>query len=239
MTFFVLWGSCLKGQQFTEPSKLKQFNITVNFDDYTVKTQMLSYEKKLRTNNERVYLWYTSQRIVETYGGYDGKLLHGRYQAFYLNYQLKESGEIHYGLKRGKWKYWYPDGHLKEEIYWHDGVKSGQYLLYNEEGRLMAKGRFKKDRLDGSFNTYSKDGTVLEKKTYKNGIEKFSRKNRRLNRKRETKELEKNEERIKVPETKKSFLKEKLDIKNKLKLSGIFKRKKKKENSQKQPSRTT
>ena len=37
---------CLKSfsQKYTEPDKIKQFNVTVNYDDFTVKTQMLRYK---------------------------------------------------------------------------------------------------------------------------------------------------------------------------------------------------
>jgi antitoxin component YwqK of YwqJK toxin-antitoxin module len=158
-------------QSFDPPSKLKQFNITVNFEDYTVKTQMLSQEKKIPVNNDRLYMWYSTQKIMETKGGYDGKLIHGVYKAFYLNNQLKEQGCVKYGLKNKEWKYWYPDGKLKEVITWKNGVKNGFYALYNDYGQMMAKGNFKQDKLHGKFYTYGNAGSVLEKKVYKNGNE--------------------------------------------------------------------
>jgi hypothetical protein len=163
----------LFSQSGIEPSKLKQFNITVNFDDYTVKTQMLSQNKKIDVSNDRVYLWYASQKIMETKGGYDGKLIHGTYRAFYLNNQLKEQGEIRYGLKHKEWKYWYPDGKLREVITWKKGVKNGTYYLYNDFGQLMAKSNFKNDKLDGKFYTYGPTGKIVEKKKYKRGEEVF------------------------------------------------------------------
>jgi hypothetical protein len=172
---FVLAGSLFSAgffaQGFTEPSKLKQFNVTVNFDDYTVKTQMLSQNKKFSPDNDRVYMWYAAQKIIETKGGYDGKLIHGTYRAFYLNDQLKEKGNIKYGLKHGEWKYWYSDGKLKEVITWNNGVKNGKYFLYNDYGQLMAKGRFKDDKLNGWFYTYNGNGKIADKKKYKLGDE--------------------------------------------------------------------
>jgi hypothetical protein len=158
-------------QDFTKPSKLNQFNVTVNFDDYTVKTQMLSHNKKFSPDNDRVYMWYAAQKIMETKGGFDGKLIHGTYRAFYLNDQLKEQGNISYGLKNKEWKYWYSDGKLKEVINWKDGVKSGRYFLYNDYGQLMAKGRFKNDKLHGWFYTYNNIGKLADKKKYKCGDE--------------------------------------------------------------------
>lgn len=158
-------------QKYTEPDKLKQFNITVNHEDYTVKTQMLSQNKNITVNNDMTYMWYGSQKIMETKGGYEGKLIHGKYAVFYLSNQLKEQGQIKYGLKNKEWKYWYPDGKLREVITWKNGVKNGSYSIYNDYGQLMAKGKFKKDKLDGKFYTYGPTGNITEKKVYKNGDE--------------------------------------------------------------------
>lgn len=158
-------------QKYIEPDKLKQFNVTVNYEDNTVKTQMLSHNKDIKVNNERTYMWYASQKIMETKGGYEGKLIHGKYAAFYLNNQLKEQGQIKYGLKNKEWKYWYPDGKLREVITWKNGVKNGSYAIYNDYGQLMAKGNFKNDKLHGKFYTYGVTGNVTEKKVYKNGDE--------------------------------------------------------------------
>lgn len=158
-------------QKYIEPDKLKQFNVTVNYEDNTVKTQMLSQNKDIKVNNDRIYMWYGSQKIMETKGGYEGKLIHGKYTVFYLNNQLKEQGQIKYGLKNKEWKYWYPDGKLREVITWKDGFKNGAYAIYNDYGQLMAKGKFKKDKLDGKFYTYGPTGNVTEKKVYRNGDE--------------------------------------------------------------------
>jgi antitoxin component YwqK of YwqJK toxin-antitoxin module len=161
----------LCSQKFVEPDKQKQFNITVNYDDYTVKTQMLSANKEIKINNTKTYLWYGSQKIMETKGGFDGKLIHGKYNSFYLNNQLKEQGIIKYGLRHKQWKYWYPDGKLKEIITWKNGVKNGHYELYNDNGQVMAKGHFKNDKLHGKFFTYNPGGKVAESKVYKDGDE--------------------------------------------------------------------
>src|ERR1043165_6820074 len=79
-------------QKQIDPDKIVAFNVTVNFEDYTVKTQMLKDPKKVTIDNELIYLWYNSNKIMETRGGYDGKLLHGYYKSFYPNNQLRESG---------------------------------------------------------------------------------------------------------------------------------------------------
>lgn len=175
--FAILNSNCINAQRkVTSIDKIKVFNIVVNADNSTIKTQMLNSQKKIFAYNERVYLWYKSQKIISTTGGYEGKLLHGYYKEFYLNDQLKEQGSIKYGLKTSKWKYWYEDGKLKEVIHWKKGVKSGPYLLYNDFGVLMAKGTFKKDKLDGVFITYSSIGKILEKRRFKKGVEVIKKK---------------------------------------------------------------
>lgn len=158
-------------QKYVEPDDIKQFNITVNHEDYTVKTQMLKNNKDILVNNDLTYMWYASQKIMETKGGYEGKLIHGKYTSFYLNNQLREQGTVKYGLKNKEWKYWYADGKLKEVINWKNGVKNGSYSLYNDYGQLMAKSSFKNDKLHGKFYTYGVNGIIIDKKKFKNGEE--------------------------------------------------------------------
>lgn len=169
---FVLLTGLAFAQKFTEPDKMKTFNIVVNYDTYTVKTQMLKDIKKIRVLDDRTYMWCSANKIFETRAGYDGKLLHGYYKSFYFeNSQLRESGKINYGLKTGEWRYWYADGRLKEIITYKKGSKNGKYELYNDYGKRMASGRFKNDLLHGHFYTYNNQGTVEAKKTYRHGME--------------------------------------------------------------------
>jgi hypothetical protein len=169
--FCFVFGGFVFGQKEVEPEKLKAFSITVNYEDYTVKTQMLKDQKKITVDNDLYYLWFNANKIIETKGGFDGKLLHGYYKSFYLNNQLRESGEIKYGLKHNVWKNWYPDGKLKEVITYKSGRKNGFYELYNDYGNLMAQGCFKNDKLNGKFDTYDNTGRISETKKYKNGTE--------------------------------------------------------------------
>ena len=161
----------VSAQKHVEPDKMKQFNIIVNQDEQIVKTQILKNPKKVHLNNDATYLWYTANQLVETKGGYDGKLVHGYYKSFFFTNQLKESGEIRYGLKSKKWRYWYSNGLLREVITWKHGRKNGAYAIYNDLGKLMAKGNFKDDQLHGRFYTYDTYGNVSEKKKYRHGEE--------------------------------------------------------------------
>ncbi len=209
--------ACLNAQLPIEPSKMKSFNITVNHDDCTIKTQMLSTNKKMDAKSELTYLWYSSQKIMETKGGYDGKLIHGFYKSFYLNNQLKEQGTIKYGVKHKEWKFWYSDGSLRELITWKNGVKTGKYCIYNDMGQLMAKGNFKNDKLNGTFITYNSSGNVIDKKKYKNGME-LVPKPKKV---KEKKQKEINPERKEKPKKEKKLKNKKKDSKTELKKNKV------------------
>lgn len=211
----------LPAQKALEPDQIKTFNITVNYDDFTVKTQMLKDPKKIKVKNELVYLWFDSHKVIETRGGFDGKLIHGYYKSFYLNNQLREMGEVKYGLKNGTWKTWYADGNLKEIINYCKGRKYGHYELYNEYGRLMASGHFRNDLLHGKFYTYDNLGKVTETKKYRRGselVKKVRKKKEKLPKKEEitkpSEETAKDKPQEETP-VKKSKKKDKANEKNK------------------------
>lgn len=219
-------------QRFVEPDKMKSFNVTVNYPDYTVKTQMLKDPKKFTPDVDLTYHWYTAQKIMETKGGFDGKLLHGYYKSFYLTDQLFESGEFKYGVKTGEWKNWFPDGKIKEITNWKNGKKNGEYQLYTDLGVLMATGKFKNDELTGQFKTYDNFGKVTSVRKYKNGKEiiKKEKIKKEASTSSANKKSKDNPENSTEPKKeKKKLFKEKKPFGQKIK--SIFKRKPKKETS--------
>ena len=150
---------------------MKSFVITLDYPEYKVETQIIKKNKGVTPEPALTYYWYTPGKIVETKGGFDGRLLQGYYHAFYLNRQLKETGEFKLGVKDGEWKSWYPDGKQKELVTWRQGRKNGIYILYNELGNKMAEGQFKNDLLDGTFYTFDNRGNPIIEKNYKAGEE--------------------------------------------------------------------
>lgn len=203
LSLILLLAFSVCAQRFVEPDKMKAFNITVNYPDYTVKTQMLKEPKQFKPDVDLTYHWYTSQKIMETKGGYDGKLLHGTYRSFYLNDQLFESGEFKYGVKSGEWKNWYPDGKLKEITNWKKGRKNGSYMLYSDYGKLMAKGTFKDDLLTGTFTTYDNNGNLTSKRKYKKGREII--KTEKVKKEKTKKEKKKRDDALAPPKEKKGL----------------------------------
>jgi hypothetical protein len=167
---------------------------------------------------------------METKGGYDGKLLHGYYKSFYLNNQLKESGEIKYGTKHKEWRYWYSDGTLKEIINWKEGRKDGVYKIFNDQGKLIAKGYFKNDLIHGKFYTYDNSEKITATKKYRYGKE-ILPKVKRTKKQKEKHETEK-------PKTSEPDLEKNKKINLNHRLKKLFHRGKKKNTSQSSERKT-
>ena len=170
------------GQSFKSPSEMTRYKIVVNMGDLTIKTSVLNSNKKIRPKSGHIYLWYTSNKILETEEGFDGRIVDGQFKVFYINDQLKEQGTVKNGLRAGRWIYWYSNGRVNEKIRWKKGQKWGEYKLFNNDGELIASGHFKKNRLHGRFVTYDKFGRKIEIKKYRYGCEqkKKKRKTKRI-----------------------------------------------------------
>lgn len=158
--------------QFTS-AQIKQkesYTVYVNYPDYTIKTDIYAKSKKINVKEKVTYYWYSSNKIMETTGGYDGKILNGAYTSFYNSGNLKEKGMFKNGTKNGEWINWYENGKLKEINSWKSGVKSNSSRSFNLNGELISESRYKKGKLNGYQITYM-DGKTDSKKKYKNGTE--------------------------------------------------------------------
>ncbi|MGZ3862805.1 MAG: toxin-antitoxin system YwqK family antitoxin [Bacteroidia bacterium] len=165
----------MEAQKDADPSKMTTFNVTINEPDYTIKTQMLRENKKVKVKETRVYNWYSnSNKIVQTTGGFDGHVLHGYYKCLYLNGNLKDEGSFNYGLKSGKWTNWFETGKIKEVVYWKNGEKSGKYRIYDPLGNLLVESTFKHDKLNGKLKTF-KNGKLVETIKFKDDVQQFAK----------------------------------------------------------------
>ena len=171
---------------FAQIKQKESYTIYVNYPDYTVKTDVLSKCKKLKTKIELTYFWYSSNKIMETTGGFDGKILNGPYTSFYLTNNLKEKGYFKRGLKNGEWITWYDNGKIKEINEWQNGLKSKLSRKFDKNGDLIVEAKYKSGKLNGYQTTYE-NGKIIEKRKYKNGIEVIKeQKNKRENGKEQT-----------------------------------------------------
>lgn len=155
---------------FAQQKAKEYYPIYVNHHDYTVKTNIVSKNKKIKANTNLTYHWYSSNKIQETMGGYDGKMLHGQYASFYLNGNLKEKGDFKMGLKNGDWTSWYENGKIKDVTSWRKGLKEHNSYSYNTEGELVSKVSYRNNKQNGMVYNYKND-VIFEKKKYKNGVE--------------------------------------------------------------------
>ncbi|MBI4946041.1 MAG: hypothetical protein HY840_06535 [Bacteroidetes bacterium] len=161
--------SCIAAQA---PDKKKaKFTVHISEDKGNIDAEVLYKTKGLAAAKEnKMYYWYSPNQIMETKGGYSGRLLHGNYSSFYGNNNLKEKGQFSKGLKSGKWTKWYDNGKLMEITNWKGSEKNGKYKLYNDQGEIVLEARFKNDKLSGKSTSYHL-GKVLDVKRYKDGNE--------------------------------------------------------------------
>lgn len=150
----------------------KSYTVNVNDNDrhLSVKVDVLADKTNVVPNKNLVYYWYASNQIMETQGGYEGKLLHGHYTSFYLDNHLKEKGKFVRGLKNGRWILWNPDGRIKEIVHWRRGLKHGKQETYNDQGEKIAEADYRHNLYHGYVILYQ-DGKMISRKKYKAGKE--------------------------------------------------------------------
>ena len=139
----------------------KTYTVYLNFPSYSVRASVLHSNGKIKPREGFTYYWFASNAIQQTENGFDGKLLHGEYKAFYLDNALKEAGEFANGLKTGLWKSWHPNGKLSEETTYAKGRKHGDSKLYSPEGKLIQTAHYKNGKLHGTFTIFEADKKVV------------------------------------------------------------------------------
>lgn len=144
--------------------------VYINYPDYTVKTSVYNSNKKFNVNESLTYYWYAANKILQTKGNYDGKLVDGAYTSFYLSNNLKEKGNFKKGLKSGKWISWYENGKINEISNWRNGKKCGTYKKFNPDESLSLTSTYKNDQLNGIQTTYL-DGEIADQVKYRKGKE--------------------------------------------------------------------
>ncbi len=148
----------------------ESYTVYVNYPDYTIKTDISSKGKRINVQEELTYYWYASNKIMETTGGYDGKILNGPYTSFYVTGNLKEKGTFRNGIKNGEWITWYETGKMKEINVWRRGIKSSTSKSFDISGDLISETKYRNGKLNGYQTTYG-SGKIITKKKYKKGIE--------------------------------------------------------------------
>jgi hypothetical protein len=155
---------------FAQSKQKGAYTVYLNNPSGSIKAEVLYENSRVKAEDQLLYCWYSSNKIMETRGGYDGRLLSGSYTSFYLSDNLKEKGAYKNGLKNGEWKSWYESGRLKEIVGWKNGIKNGSHLKYDSRGGLVYSAKFKNGKLNGIELVYEND-KILTKKKFSGGKE--------------------------------------------------------------------
>jgi hypothetical protein len=166
LPFFLILSHLLLAQNRQKGS----YTVFINTPTSNVKADVLYENKKIKVREDVTYYWYTANKILETKGGFDGRLLNGNYSSFYLSENLKEKGTFSNGLKEGEWKMWFENGKVREISHWKAGQKHGIYKKYDVRGSLQLEARFENGQLNGIQKTYQND-TLLSSTKYDDGKE--------------------------------------------------------------------
>lgn len=160
--------------------KLKStYPVYINYPAYTIKANVLNSSEKIGVKESLTYYWYASNKIMNTQGGYDGKILMGPYTSFYLSGNLKEKGKFKKGVKNGEWITWFENGKINQIQNWRCGVQTGVDETFNEAGELTLRQHYKRGKLIGKEITFEKD-TISNLRTYKNGKKIIKREKKQL-----------------------------------------------------------
>ena len=81
-------------------------------------------------------------------------------------------GSFKNGVMHGKWEFYYKNGQLKRKGKMKNGVEEGLFEEFWDNGQLMYRGNYKNGKLDGVWVNFNEDGTVRDKftGTFENGV---------------------------------------------------------------------
>jgi hypothetical protein len=140
------WLMTFQGLGQDEPEILTR-SVVISNPDSTVQAGILVNRSGQHLENDRLYFWYSADKINCNSGGYSGYLMNGKYSVFDSDHRMIEQGEFQNGLKTGIWKRWYPDGALLRLVSWKKGLKDGSVIEYGPDGNVISRMRYRKGRL--------------------------------------------------------------------------------------------
>jgi len=91
----------LTNTMFAQYKPKETYTVYINYPDYSIRANVSNTDKKVEAKETLTYSWYASNKMLQTKGGYEGKILDGPYISFYLSGNLKEKGTFKMGLKNG------------------------------------------------------------------------------------------------------------------------------------------
>ncbi|QRQ61135.1 toxin-antitoxin system YwqK family antitoxin [Sphingobacterium multivorum] len=153
-TIFFFMISIICQAQVKELAIFRRFTISSNDGSKTI---CYADNIKISPNSDKTYVWYESNQLHQTMGGYSGKLLNGQFTHYFPNKNLSDQGLYVKGLKQGVWRHWYPNGNLKSESQWMANIEEGTFVRYDEQGNWIQRGYLKEGKLHGSIENKTSD----------------------------------------------------------------------------------
>jgi len=120
--------------------------------------------KEKSSTKDRMYYWYKSGEIHNSFGEVGGPILHNTFSKYFKGNQLAEKGHFKNGLKTGVWKKWFREGSLSEESRWSNGQPNGWYREYDQSKNIILEGKYRNGKKVSYWvNHISKDTTWYKK----------------------------------------------------------------------------
>ena len=168
ITIILLLGACQSKYSTKHYGKMR----VLHYTDYSIHFYLADKDIKIKTDNVVMYTYFQGDRIVQTQGEYDGRLLNGTYKSLYTSKILKEKGTYKNGVKDGEWKRWNVGGKLVEVSHWKSGKLHGPFTTY-KRGVEISTLMYKKNELviNKKDNKPIKDKTKEDKNSREKSTE--------------------------------------------------------------------
>ena len=167
LLIFILLSVVTFGQNEIKDFSTKKVLLTLK--DSTIEANILLKTKKIKPSDNILYYWYKSNQINSNKGGYNGKLLDGKYNVENRDGDLITTGNFKTGYKTGTWKTWHNNGQIKTIGKYKKGIRVGHHKVYDTFGSLKEINKYKDDKLSGKQILFV-NGVKTTKK-YKNGVD--------------------------------------------------------------------
>ncbi|MGN8072593.1 toxin-antitoxin system YwqK family antitoxin [Mucilaginibacter sp. 22184] len=165
LSILLLFPALVRAQQIPGDGTSQ---VRINDTDRMIRAGILAISATPKTIPDRLYYWYGSGGIHQTQGGYSGHLLHGVYEEYFLNKNLRMQGTFAGGLKDGIWKEWNETGKMSRLVTWVRGEQNGPFQWYTTDGKVSTSGYYKHDLWDGTI-TFHMGTDSVKTLRYKSG----------------------------------------------------------------------
>lgn len=115
--------------------------------------------EKVDIKKDVEYHWYSDRKIHKSRGTFSGELLHGVYEHQSRDFELKENGRFHLGLKDSIWNTYNEQGALVKRLQFDKGVLDGEFVIY-ESDQLLVTGTYKNGKKKGQWIDHVKKDTL-------------------------------------------------------------------------------